>query len=157
MKHTHPKSHLDLFTAIAGILAFGSGLLLFTQFHIGLGAMAIQFAGLSRATWANTHGMCCVFFAVLTIHHCAHRKTALVRLFTRFPHRFGQLYLLSLSCTVLITGLAAWFVPLYGSGGLHAARHVCVDIHNVSALLLLAGLALHVGRRWRRLFHSSQV
>lgn len=144
----HQRAHLNHALLAAAILAMTSGLVLFTQFHVGPGAHATVFAGVSKCAWRNVHSVAGILFALLLTYHLYLHAGVLKRLFTRVPRRWRQLLLLVLSCAVCLTGLAAWIALPHGVPALAHARHACIDVHNITGLLLLAGTVQHIRRRW---------
>ena len=148
---TIPRYHtlLNLALAAATISVMGTGLILFTQFHIGSGSCATDWGGASKVVWRNIHRIASAFFMVLLMCHLYGHVNLIRRLFTRFSHRHGQRFLLLLFCAVSVTGFIAWWGLPSSSGSLRHARHACVDLHNFTGLSFLVGVFQHIWRRWR--------
>jgi ferredoxin len=68
-----------------------------------------------------------------------------------------QILLMTDSILVISAGFYAWaFLPSAGYHGTEL-RHHWIDVHNISGLLLLAGLTVHIKRRWGRMFARRAV
>ncbi len=151
---------LDIALFAGSVAAIGTGLLLLIEFHMGSGARATEFAGLSKAFWRNAHRFVALLLLPgLALHLWLHRryiKHLLERLRERQPARlrralWGQTLLLATALVVSVSGFAAWTALPYWMPTLRDPRHACIDIHNVAGLLLLVGLAHHIHRRWKSL------
>lgn len=151
MRSHASHDHLIRLLLLASLLVMATGLLLFTQFHIGPGAHATALAGISKAWWRDMHRAAAVLFLITLVHHLHIHWRPIRLLFTRLPRIRGQLAMTLLSGVVIMTGLSAWFLfPAHHYlHAPHSARHTCIDIHNISGLVLLVGSLLHLGRRWR--------
>ncbi|HPO13477.1 MAG TPA: DUF4405 domain-containing protein [Candidatus Hydrogenedentes bacterium] len=152
MKPGQHRDHLNRSLLLASIAILASGLLLFTQFHIGHGAHAIVFARISKAYWRDLHRVAALFFLFYSVHHLHIHWRIIKRHLARFKLLQGQVLLLFLFSIVLITGLIGWLVLPGGYNPEYTPRHLCIDIHNLTGIPLTLGLFLHLRRRWRLLW-----
>jgi hypothetical protein len=141
----------DLAALGAGAVAFSTGLILLTQFHMGHGALR---AG--RAEWADVHRLAAAVAAAGVAGHIYLHRTVITTRVARWlrglPGKASRadvaLYLLFPFTTLCAFG--AWLVL---SGTPHT-RHHAVDLHHLSSLALLPAAIIHVGRHaawlWRQ-------
>lgn len=148
--------HLNLPFLIVFAWAMISGLLMFTQFHVGHGAFAVSWAGIPKTFWLNIHRIGALCFLVLFVHHLLAHERIVGRRLVKPWQAPAQFMLMLLASITVLAGFTAWIwfstgMPLHNN-----ARHLCIDIHNISGLLALAGMIEHIRRRWARLWRSQK-
>ncbi len=148
------QDHLNRVLLGALIAIAGTGLFLFTQFHIGRGHDAVEFAGIPKAYWRDLHRIAAVFFFAVMVHHLHIHWRTIKRLLTHLWRLRGQAVLFLLFSMVSVTGLVAWTLLPHTAEALAPVRHFCIDVHNITGLMLVTGLILHLRRRWRFLLSS---
>ena len=147
----------------AGVL--GTGLILFFQFHVGHGAGRDMFLHTHKTVWVNIHRCAALLFLTgLALHISQHWKYIrnVAGRFKKLGRRIRttslqQVLLFTAAVVVMAAGFTAW-IALSGtefSGTEY--RHRWIDVHNISGLLLLAGLAVHIKRRWTKMFHRRKI
>ncbi len=143
---------------VASVVVFATGLILLTQFHMGEGALNNFALGASRMTWVNIHRLTAlVLSCAVGVHAYLHRHALVVRISRVSGQLAGgasraDLILYFGFAVEMITGFAAWFVvsgspPLMGPvnlSHLDPARHLCIDIHLLTGLILLPAVVIHV-------------
>lgn len=152
---------INLFNLATAAAVFGTGLLLFFQFHVGHGIEHQTFAGGSKILWVNLHRVAALAFVCGYACHIALHWTYITGIAGRWGSGLSQkmrktireqIALASVSILALTAGFYAWTAL---SGGMfHGTeqRHHWIDVHNIAGLALLIGLAIHIKRRWRRMF-----
>ena len=155
----------------AAALTFVTGLVLFFGFHVGGGHLRGAVLGLPRLVWLNLHRLPALVVAVsLGLHLALNARAFLARLRRGLVGKLGagngaELALYLAFLTVVLTGLAAWFL-LGGSPALEGPvrlgrppqlRHRFLDIHNIVGLAAFAAAVHHVGHRWRRLVRGPRT
>lgn len=149
------RDHLNVQLTIASALVMLTGLVLFTQFHVGGGKHTAAFAGIPRWYWINVHRIAALFFTFFVVHHLAAHWRVVRLLFKRLPRFRGQTLFLTLFLVVALMGLTPWLAFKHGRGGPQGLRHTFIDIHDIAGLFLLAGTVLHLRKRWRLLGHAG--
>ena len=161
---------VDLLAFSSGILVFGTGIVLLTQFHVGEGALCTSGFGLSRLLWTNIHRLSAVAcFAAVVAHGVLRRRPLLVRLgraLKRLPGKASRadLVLYFGFVAVAVTASIAWFAvqgstPLLGPvrlTHLEPVRHHWIDLHNLSALILFPAAIIHVRRHLPWMFRVGK-
>ncbi len=146
----------------SAVAVFATGIILFTRFHVGPGALRLEWLGLSRLSWVNLHRLpSVVFFAACILHIALHWRPILARVQRLWPARPGRLTrwdaILYLGFSVVaVSGLLAWFlVPgsphLWGPvipTVLLPSRHGWIDVHNITGLVFLLAAVIHIQRHW---------
>jgi len=142
---------------------FATGLIMFFEYHVGGGSAPHVFLGTGKSAWVNIHRAAAVLFtAGAAIHmglHWKYMKSIAKRWTAGLPKKirtttFQQLLLSAAAIIVMATGFIAWAAlsgKIYQGAEL---RHHWIDVHNITGLVLLAGLAVHIKRRWRRIFRG---
>lgn len=149
-------------------VVFATGLILLTQFHIGERALNNFALGASRMTWVNAHRLTALALSgAAGLHAYLHWHALVVRV-CRVCKRFAggassaDLILYFGFAVEMITGFAAWFV-LPGSPALvgpirlthlEPARHLCIDLHHLTGLILLPAVVIHVSRHFNWLLRA---
>lgn len=160
---------VDMVAFSTGILAFVTGLLLLTRFHVADGALRGSELGLSRLAWVNIHRFgAATLLVAIAMHVQVHWRTVVVRTkraWRKLPGaaKPSDLVLYAGFLPMSATALTAWFLapgspPVFGPVTLnHLApeRHVWIDLHNFSGLILLPAVILHVRRHVRWMCHTS--
>ena len=156
------NSWANLLALLSSVAVFATGLILLARFHVGAGALRLEWLGLSRLIWVNMHRIPAVLFlAVVIVHVVLHWRPIVLRLQRLWPARTGRITrwdaVLYLGFSVVaLTGLAAWTLvpgspPLSGPAiptVLLPLRHRCIDIHNLAGVALLVAAAVHIHRHW---------
>ncbi len=152
---------INIFSFVAATGVFGTGLILFFEFHVGHGAWNETFMGVGKSVWLDIHRVAAIAFAAGSILHIKLHWERLLNVARRFVKgrsarlrmmHLQQILLLVITIIVIGTGFCAWVLlsgPAYEGTEL---RHRWIDVHNIGSLLLLAGLTAHIKRRWRRMF-----
>ena len=152
----------NILALATSIVVFATGLILLTQFHMGEGALNNFALGASRLTWVNIHRLTALALSCAAgLHAYLHWHTLIARVRRIRGHLPGGASradpILYFGFAVeIITGLAAWFV-LPGSPALlgpirrthlEPARHLCIDLHHLTGLILLPAAVIHVRRHF---------
>jgi hypothetical protein len=158
----------NLLALAAGILAFSTGLLLLTHFHAGAGGLRASALGESRLVWVNLHRISALaLLAAVAAHIQLHWRPIAAqfeRLFGRRPGNVSRVDLVLYAgfAAVSATGLTAWFAvsgspPVFGPltlGGLAPQRHLWIELHHWSGLIVLPAVVIHVRRRFRSILRA---
>jgi len=154
---------LNKLNVASAAAVFGTGLVLFFEFHVGDGAWRESFLNVPKTAWLDMHrGVALIFLAGAAAHIAMHGKYA-----KTIARRWGgglsaklkarsirQVFLFEASAVVTGTGLYLWtFHPgagLYGEG-----NHHILDVHNIIGLLMFVGVTAHIAGRWRRIFSAG--
>jgi hypothetical protein len=161
----------DVVAFLFGAIVLATGLLLLIRFHAGEGIMRLSAFGVSRLGWVNLHRLSAIpVLVAVTVHTFLHWRaitTRVGRAWGNLPGKAGPADLIlyfGFALTVL-AGFAAWSI-LPGSPPLLEAirpqhlqpvRHICIDIHNVSGLVLLPAVIIHVRRHLGWLLHPHGI
>ncbi len=152
----------NIIALATSIVVFGTGLILLTQFHMGEGALNNFALGASRMTWVNVHRLIALALScAVGLHAYLHWHALVVRVSRVCRHLAGgaspaDLILYFGFAVEIITGSAAWIV-LPGSPALVGpvmlthlvpARHLCIDLHHLTGLILLPAAVIHVSRHF---------
>ena len=81
------KLPVDVVLLVAAFLTFGSGVVLFFDFHVGKGAFRTSALGLSRLTWVNIHRLSALIVVAGIGFHVALNWKAFV---ARLRHSFSR-------------------------------------------------------------------
>ena len=150
----------DVVAFLFGAIVLASGLLLLIRFHVGEGIMRPSAFGVSRLAWVNLHRLSAIpVLAAVAVHTFLHWRaitTRVGRACSNLPGKAGpaDLTLYFGFAITLLAGFAAWSI-LPGSPPLLEAirpqhlqpvRHIGIDIHNVSGLVLLPAVIIHLRR-----------
>lgn len=150
---------MNIFNLMASLAVFGTGLIMFFEFHVGDGGQHEIFIGIYKSVWVNIHRVMAIAFLTGFIIHLRLHWRCLTNIVRRWNIGLSnkikttflqQLLLLTVSIVVLGTGFYAWTAlsgRIYEESEL---RHCWIDVHNITGLMLLTGLTLHIKRRWRR-------
>lgn len=135
----------------AGVIAFSTGLVLLTYFHMGHGALR---AG--REPWADVHRIAAAVTAAGVAGHIYLHWSGITARVTRWFHGLpgkasrADLVHYSLFPFTALCAFAAWLVIPENPH----ARHVAIDLHHMSSLALLPAAVIHVRRHavwlWRQ-------
>lgn len=153
---------VNLVALATSVAVFATGLILLTKFHMGEGALNNFALGASRMTWVNVHRLTAVvLFCAVGVHAYLHWHALVVRVSRVRRQVAGGAsradLILYFGFTVeIITAFAAWFVvpgspPLMGPATLthlQPARHLCIDLHLLTGLILLPAAVIHVRRHF---------
>jgi hypothetical protein len=141
---------VDVVALVSAFLVFPTGLILLARFHIGPdGAQRLSRLGLSRAAWVCLHRSAAIAMtAAVTVHAQLHWRVIVARVqraYRRLPGKatYSDLALYFGFAAVTPAAFAAWLVL---PGLLH---HPAIDLHNISALILLPAVVTHVRRHLR--------
>lgn len=142
------------------IFIFGTGLIIFIQFHIGDGAYRKEWLGFEKKFWLLIHQATALAFLVgFALHILAHRKyirKVVKRWRNNLPKKIksrtlGQIPLLIVGIIVMWAGFYPW-IAMPGATLEVEVYHSWIDIHNRVGIVFLTGLFIHIARRWRRIF-----
>lgn len=151
---------LNWFNFLISVLVFGTGLVLFIKFHMGEGAHRKEWLGLAKWVWLTVHQIAAVgFLAGFAIHiqrHFKYIKMVAKRWRKNLPNRikrttFEQILLLAATMIVTGAGFYTW-ITMPGATLAIQRYHDWVDVHNRVGIFLILGMAVHVIRRWQRMF-----
>lgn len=162
---------VDLLALLMGLLAFGTGLVLFFRFHVGPGGATRAWGlGLSRIAWVNIHRLSAlVLVGALVIHGVLHWRAILLRLskLVRPGPRMSRAdpFLYFGIAIVVLTAVTAWLFlpgspPLTGPTALSPPpplRHRAIDLHNIAGFVTLAAASIHIRRHADWLFRHRTV
>jgi len=160
-KEINRRTNIFYLTVFLGV--FGTGLVLFFEFHIGDGSMREMFLGVPKSVWLNIHRAMAIAFLTGFMIHIGLHWSYIINITKRWrvglPKRIKttsrhQLLLLIASIVVMGTSFYTWIIlslseSIYQKSELH---HHLIDLHNIVGLFLLLGLVIHIKRRWHRLF-----
>ncbi len=155
---------VDILALSAGVVVFATGSLLLTRFHMGDGAFRGAEFGVSRLVWVNIHRFgALVLLGAVAIHVQFHWRTIVVwttRAWRRLPGaaKHSDLALYGGFLAVAATALIAWFLAPGSPAAfgpillerLPPHRHIWIDLHNLSGMILLPAAIIHVRKhvRW---------
>jgi len=155
---------LNRINLLSSILVFGTGLILFTQFHVVENPYPTEWHGLEKSIWLVIHQLSAIaFFIGLILHiqlHWKYLKTVIRRWSSNLPKktrskiRMQNLFLL-VTVVVLTTGFYPW-IAMPGATIQMERYDLWIDIHNQAGLLYLVGMSVHIIRRWRRIFRFTK-
>ena len=149
---------------VFSVLVFGTGLIMFTEFHVGGGAFRGQWLGLGKGFWLGIHQMAAIgFLAGCAVHlqrHWKYLKTIGKQWGRNLPKTvkiktLWQSLLLSMALVVICAGFFTW-IAMPGASLFSRRFHNWIDVHNIVGLFFLGGTGLHVVRRWWRIFPSAR-
>jgi len=171
MQHRRLSFFVDWLLLFAGFVTFSSGLVLLICFHMGHGAWATTALGVSRLVWTNLHRITAILMLAGVVTHVGlHFKTFKIRFKNviapgaKRPIN-SELIMYVVAFVAVAAALVAWWViggasPLRGPvvmGRLSNPRHLWIDTHHFSSLLLLVLVSHHVGHRRRFLFRRPRA
>jgi hypothetical protein len=149
---------------IVSVMVFGTGLVLLFEFHVGGGALRTDFFGLGKELWLDVHRVAALgFLAYFIVHvqrHWKYLKAVAKKWRVNLPKKtksttWEQVLLLLATFVVLWAGFYAW-MAFPGATLANGEYHDWIDVHNKAGLLLLAGMVVHVKRRWRQIFGAAR-
>jgi hypothetical protein len=155
---------LNILNLVTSIIVFGTGLILFTQFHVGDGAYHTEWLGHVKSFWLNIHRAAAITFSIgFALHfqtHWKYIKTVAKRWRVNLPEKVKsttreQVLLLSAALIVVCAGFYAW-IMMPGATLENETFHHWIDMHNIVGITFLIGISIHIIRRWGRIFHSRQ-
>lgn len=153
------RKTVNQINAIASAIVFGTGLVLFFEFHVGRGPFRSEWFWLRKCFWLTIHQTAAMAFLVgFGAHVLNNRKyitTIMARWGSSLPGKIKktsreQLALFSVAMCVLFTGFYPW-ITMPGAPLRDRSYHVWIDMHMVLGIAFLIGSAVHIARRWRRL------
>jgi NAD-dependent dihydropyrimidine dehydrogenase PreA subunit len=151
---------LNITTFFISLLVFGTGLILFTQFHIGDGEYRKEWLGFDKIFWLVIHQATAIAFLVgFVLHILDHRKyirKVAERWRINLPRKIKsrtreQILLFIVAIVVMWAGFYPWIVMPEATLEVEI-YHSWIDIHNRVGIVFLMGLFIHIARRWRRIF-----
>lgn len=151
---------LNIINLFISILVFGTGLILFLQFHIGDGAHRKEWLDLEKDFWLVIHQISAfgflVGFAFHTLLHDKYIKMIMtqwrknlslkIRIIT-----YQQILLMIVSLVVICAGFYPW-IAMPGVSLNNEEYHDWIDVHNRVGIVFLIGMIVHIQRRWRQIF-----
>lgn len=163
-KKKNVKRTLNILNLFISIFVFGTGLILFTQFHIGDGAHQKEWLGLGKNFWLIIHQASAIGFLVgFVVHiqmHWKYIKTVAKRWRINLPKKtklktLEQILLFIASLVVLGAGFYPWIV-MPGATLEVEVFHKWIDVHNQVGIFFLIGMGVHIRRRWRRIMRFTK-
>ena len=160
MKKAITNRRLNVLNLFSSILVFGTGLILFTQFHVGDGAHQKEWLGLGKIFWLIIHQASAIGFLIgLAAHaqlHWKYVKMVAKRWRVNLPQKtksttYEQILLLIAALVVIWSGFYPW-ITMPGASLDVKAYHSWIDVHNMSGIVFLIGVAVHTTRRRRQMF-----
>ena len=143
---------VDVVALVSALVVFLTGLALLARFHIGPeGQLRLSALGLSRAIWLHLHQLFAVVMAaVVMLHVQLHWRVIVVRVKHSYQCLPGKATCCDLALyfgftAVMSAAFAAWLLLP------DVLHHPAIDLHNVSNLILLPAVVIHVRRHLRRL------
>lgn len=148
-------------TALGGaVVAFATGLVLLTHFHVGPGSLRGAALGLERLTWVNLHRLAALALcAALAAHVQIHWRPIAMQLSRALGRRPGRaakrdLWLYGAFLVTCPAAFVAWLLapgspPVSGPvalGPLPPLRHFWIDLHHLSGVIALIAATVHVRR-----------
>ena len=155
---------LNITTFFISLLVFGTGLILFTQFHIGDGEYRKEWLGFDKIFWLVIHQATAIAFLVgFVLHILDHRKyirKVAERWRINLPRKIKsrtreQILLFIVAIVVMWAGFYPWIV-MPEAALEDEVYHSWIDIHNRVGIAFLAGLFIHIVRRWRQMFRINK-
>ena len=163
-KKTNVNRTLNTLNLFISFLILVTGLILFTQFHIGDGAYQKEWLGIEKNVWLIIHQISAIgFFFGFMAHiqmHWKYIKIVTKRWRINLPKKtksrtLAQIILLIATLVVLCAGFYPW-ITMSGATLEVTAFHNWIDVHNRVGLVFLFGMAVHIIRRWRRIFRFTK-
>ena len=152
---------LNMMNLLVSVLVFGTGLVLFFEFHVGDGAHRTESFGLGKGFWLDVHQAAAIGFLIcFAVHiqrHWKYIKTvarsagAQTSPRRRGRPRTSRSLLFVATLVVMWAGFYAW-IAFPGATLENGEFHGWIDVHNSVGLLFLIGMRVHIIRRWRRIF-----
>ncbi|MBU2551199.1 MAG: DUF4405 domain-containing protein [Proteobacteria bacterium] len=149
---------INIINLLISIVVFGTGLILFIQFHIGDGAEREAWLGLGKSFWLLNHQIFAIGFLIgFAAHiqtHWKYIKILAKKWRMNLPPQLksttrNQLLLLFLALVVIYAGFYPWITMPGATLKVHTF-HSWIDVHTRAGLFFLLGMAVHITRRWRR-------
>lgn len=162
-KNAELNRKVNITNLVLSILVFGTGLIMFTRFHIGGGAFRGPWLGLGKGFWLGIHQIVAIgFLAGCVVHlqlHWKYLKTIGRQWRRNLPKKvktktLWQLLLLVMALVVICAGFYPW-LAMPGARLFARRFHNWIDVHSIAGLFFLAGMSVHIIRRWRRLFRPA--
>lgn len=161
----------DVGAFVFGLVVFVTGLVLLIEFHVGESVLRASAFGVSRLVWVNIHRLTAVLvLGAVVIHAALHWRAIVVRVnraCRNLPGRAGpaDLTLYFGFLIEMLAGFVAWLAlpgspPLFGPvdpNHLQPVRHICIDVHNVTGLILLPAAVIHVRRHSGWMLDAARV
>jgi hypothetical protein len=129
---------LNRINLLSSILVFGTGLILFTQFHVVENPYPTEWHGLEKSIWLVIHQLSAIaFFIGLILHiqlHWKYLKTVIRRWSSNLPKKTRskirmQILFLLVTVVVLTTGFYPW-IAMPGATIQMERYDLWIDIHN---------------------------
>ncbi len=152
---------LNILNLFISIFVFGTGLILFTQFHVGDGAYQKDWLGFGKGLWMGIHKASAIGFLIgFAVHvqlHWKYIKMVVKRWRVNLSPKIKsttreQILLLTASLVVIGAGFYAW-ITMPGATLDIETYHHWIDVHNIVGLMFLVGMVIHIVRRWQRIFY----
>ncbi|MBN2500990.1 MAG: DUF4405 domain-containing protein [Anaerolineales bacterium] len=156
---------LNILNLFISILVFGTGLILFTQFHVGDGAYREEWLGYLKTFWLHIHQAAAITFSIgFVVHiqmHWKHIKMVAKRWRVNLSKKVKattreQILLLFAALIVICAGFYPW-IAMPGATLAVETYHNWIDVHNIVGIVFLFGMAVHIFRRWQRMFYARRV
>lgn len=159
------KKQINQMNLIVSIIVFGTGLILFIQFHIGFGAFRTEWLGVAKSVWLLVHQVAAIGFLIGFVLHLVTHLKYFKKNAERWCHTLPQktksrskvqILLLILTVIVLSAGFLPW-VALSGATLENGLYHGWIDIHNRLGIVFLSGLLIHIWKRRKRVFGNITI
>ena len=156
---------LNILNLLISVVVFGTGLILFSQFHVGDGAYRKECLGLGKGFWLVIHQVSAIGFLIgFVVHilmHWKYIKMVAKRWRVNLSNRIKsttreQILLLTAMLVVMWAGFYPW-ITMPGATLEVETYHNWIDVHNIVGLIYLLGITVHIIRRWRRMFARGEL
>ena len=163
-KKINIKRLFNLINVFISILVFGTGLVLFTQFHIGDGAYQKEWYGVGKNIWLAIHQISAIGFLIgFGVHmqmHWKYFKKVAKRWQINLPKKTKsrtliQILFLIVTSVVLWAGFYPW-IAMPGATLEVEVFHNWIDVHNRVGIFYLIGMIVHTTKRRRRIFKITK-
>ena len=160
MKKKNINRRLNILNLFISLFVFGTGLILFIQFHMGEGAHRKEWLGIEKTLWLTVHQISAIGFLVgFATHlqmHWKYIKIVAKRWRISLPKKIKsrtreQILLFIATLVVVWAGFYPWIV-MPGATLEVEKYHEWIDVHNRVGIFLVIGMAVHIVRRRGRLF-----
>ncbi len=162
-KKTMINRMLNIVNVFISIVVFGTGIILFTRFHVGDGASRTAWLGFGKNVWLIIHqisalGFCIGFVAHIQLHWKYIKAVA--KQWRNLPQKTKsrtrlQVVFLIMTLIIVGTGFYPW-IAMPGATLEVEVFHAWIDVHIRVGFFGLVGLIVHIIRRWRRCFRVKR-
>ena len=155
---------LNILNLFISIIVVGTGLILFSKFHIGDGAYRKEWLGFGKEIWLTIHQVSAIGFLIgYAIHiqlHWRYIKMVAKKWRMNLPKKIKtttceQILFLIVSLIVMWAGFYPW-ITMPGATLENKIFHNWIDVHNRVGILFLFGIGVHIIRRWQQIYTSRR-